>query len=234
MIMRGGGQAVVIAIAAALAAFAVPAAAQSRNSSVPNAVQGFSQNRDEPVHIEAGTLEVRNKDKVAVFSGDVHVVQGDTDMRCRLLVVYYEGDSGKVQANPSTSALPPAGGKTNVALPQPGFGGQQRIRRLEAKGGVVVKRNNQVATGKTGIFDMISNTVTLVGDVVVSQGPNVTRGDRLVVNLTTGVSRVESGKNGTGRVRALIQPSSAKQPGANGNPAPPARRPAPSRPLSLN
>ena len=49
----------------------------------PNALQGFSQNRDQPVHIEAATLEVRDKDKVATFSGDVHVTQGDTNMRCR-------------------------------------------------------------------------------------------------------------------------------------------------------
>ena len=35
------------------------------------------------------------------------------------------------------------------------------------------------------------------------------RGDRLVVDLTTGVSRVESGKNGGGRVQGLFQPGSA-------------------------
>ena len=38
---------------------------------------------------------------------------------------------------------------------------------------------------------------------VVSQGPNVLRGERLVVDLTTGVSRVDAGKHGP--VRMLIQ-----------------------------
>ena len=57
-------------------------------------MQGFSQNRDQPVHIEAATLEVRDKDKVATFSGNVHVVQGDTTMRCKSLVVFYEGGEG--------------------------------------------------------------------------------------------------------------------------------------------
>jgi LptA/(LptD N-terminal domain) LPS transport protein len=37
---------------------------------------GFSQNRDQPVHIEAATLEVRDKDKTATFSGNVRVTQG--------------------------------------------------------------------------------------------------------------------------------------------------------------
>ena len=59
----------------------------------PNALQGFSQNRDEPVQIEAATLEVRDKDKVATFTGDVHVKQGDTDHALQsTLVVFYEQD----------------------------------------------------------------------------------------------------------------------------------------------
>src|SRR5688500_7977226 len=60
-----------------------------------NALQGFSQNRDQPVRIEAATLEVRDKDRMATFSGNVHVIQGDTDLRSKSLVVYYEENSGK-------------------------------------------------------------------------------------------------------------------------------------------
>ena len=86
----------------------------------------------------------------------------------------------------------------------PGPGGQQRIKRLEAHGGVVVTQKDQTATGDTGIFDMKSNTVTLNGTVVMTQGQNVLRGDRLVVNLTSGVSRVKSGKNGQDRVQGLF------------------------------
>ena len=37
-------------------------------SGVPNAVQGFSQNRDKPIQIDAGSLEVRDKDKAQVDS----------------------------------------------------------------------------------------------------------------------------------------------------------------------
>jgi lipopolysaccharide export system protein LptA len=41
------------------------------------------------VHIEAATLEVRDKDKTATFSGNVRVTQGDTGLRCKLLQVFY-------------------------------------------------------------------------------------------------------------------------------------------------
>ena len=180
--------------ASALALASAPLHAQP-SKGPPNALQGFSQNRDQPVHIEATTLEVRDKDKVATFSGDVRVTQGDTNMRCKSLVVFYEQDGGNAEAAKTLKAA------------SPGPGGQQRIKRLEAHGGVVVTQKDQTATGETGIFDMKTNTVTLNGKVVMTQGQNVLRGDRLVVDLSTGVSRVESGKGGHDRVQGLFLPS---------------------------
>ena len=51
---------------------------------------------------------------------------------------------------------------------------------------------------------MKSNTITLLGNVVVSQGGNVVRGERLVVDMTTGVSKVDAGES-KGPVRMLIE-----------------------------
>ena len=201
-------------VAALLAIAGAPLHAQP-SKGPPNALQGFSQNHDQPVHIEAATLEVRDKDKVATFSGDVKVKQGDTGLRCKSLVVFYEGND--------------ADGKTLQAA-SPGPGGQQKIKRLEARGGVVVTQKEQTATGETGIFDMKTNTVTLNGNVVMTQGQNVLRGDRLVVDLTSGVSRVESGKNGQGRVQGLFQPGSGSLDLKSGTPGGLAPRPAPVRP----
>jgi lipopolysaccharide export system protein LptA len=53
---------------------------------------------------------------------------------------------------------------------------------------------------------MKSNTVVLSGKVVVSQGQNVLRGDRLVVDLTAQTSRLESARGGSGRVQGLFLP----------------------------
>jgi lipopolysaccharide export system protein LptA len=162
-------------------------------SGPPNALQGFSQNREQPVKIDAATLEVRDKNKIATFAGNVQVVQGDTTLRCKTLAVYYDGDS-------NGSAMKTA---------QPGPGGQQRIRRLEAKGDVRVTQKDQVATGDLGVFDMASNTVTLTGNVLVTQGQSVLRGEKLTVNLTTGVSHVEGG--GKGRVQGVFSGSPGPQ-----------------------
>ena len=74
---------------------------------------------------------------------------------------------------------------------------------------------------------MKSNTVTLLGNVLVSQGPNVMRGEKLVVDLTTGVSRVDAGK---GPVRMLIQQGPPQDKGAPGSPP----KFGPQRPSSSN
>ena len=57
---------------------------------------------------------------------------------------------------------------------------------------MVVTQKDQVVTGETAVFDTKTNLVTMLGGVVLTQGKNVLRGDRLLVDMTTGVSRVES------------------------------------------
>jgi lipopolysaccharide export system protein LptA len=169
------------------------AAGQSSMQGVPNAMQGFSQNRDQPIQIEAAALEMRDKKKEATFSGNVKVVQGDTTMTSKTLVVYYEsGSSGAKGAAPA---------KTTMAAAAPGPSGASSIKRLEARGNVVVTQKDQVVTGETAVFDTRTNLITMQGKVVLTQCKNVLRGDKLLVDMTTGVSRVESN---SGRVQGLF------------------------------
>ena len=173
------------------------ARAQGTMSGVPNAMQGFSQNRDQPIQIEAASLEMRDKKKEAVFSGNVKVVQGDTTMTSKSLVVFY--DSGGSDA--PQPAAPKASKSGSMQSATPGPGGSSSIRRLEAKGSVVVTQKDQVVTGETAIFDTRANLITMTGGasgVVLTQCKNVLKGDRLKVDMTTGVSRVESDTKVTG------------------------------------
>ena len=170
------------------------ALAQGAMSGVPNAMQGFSQNRDQPIQIEAASLEMRDKKKEATFSGNVKVVQGDTTMTSKTLVVFY--DSGPAPATPAPAA--PKGSKSGPhrCSPRPrGRAAALRSSRLEARGSVVVTQKDQVVTGETAIFDPRANLITMAGGVVLTQCKNVLKGDRLKVDMTTGVSRVESDSN---------------------------------------
>src|SRR5690242_2016879 len=88
---------------------AVPlGAALAQGGGQSNAMQGFAQNRDQPIQIEAASLEVRDKKKEAVFSGNVKVTQGDTTMTSKTLVVFYES---KDQGATPPSAAPAKGAK---------------------------------------------------------------------------------------------------------------------------
>jgi lipopolysaccharide export system protein LptA len=216
------GAALAVIMAAGWAAAAQtgqPAAASPGTQGIANPIQGFSQNSDQPIKIESSSLEVRDKDHFATFFGNVHVIQGDTTLRCRKLVVFYDQTPG--------TAPPPKSGQASSS--------NQTIKRLEAKGDVVIIQKDQTATGDNGVFDMKTNTAILTGNVVVTQGDSVVRGEKLFVDMTTGVSRVEAGKSGKGRVDALFKPN-APPPGAQPGsaPGPGAKEAKPAAPMKIN
>ncbi len=190
----------VAAVLGALLMGDVVSLSHAQDAAAPNnAFQGFTRNRKDPVKIEANTLEVRDKEKLAIFRGNVVVVQGDTTMRCRELEVHYEGNA--LGADPRKNVPATKSQQQSASA--------QRIKRLVAVGGVIVTAKDQKAVGDKGIFEMASNTVILDGNVVVTQGQNVMNGDKLTVNLTTGTSKLDGVKQqGTQRVKGVFVPSS--------------------------
>lgn len=153
---------------------------------------------------------MRDKDHYATFIGNVHVVQGDSTLRCKTLVVYYDEETAP------------------VATSKAGHANNQKIKKLDAKGDVVIVQKDQTATGDNGSFDMKTNIAVLTGHVVVTQGENVVRGEKLVVNMSTGVSRVEGG-----RVESLFSPSKPP-PALPGSTPGGGKEPKPSAPLKIN
>jgi lipopolysaccharide export system protein LptA len=111
----------------------------------------------------------------------------------------FYGSGGKKPPAPQPAAKAAKGAPMQSATPGPG--GNSSIKRLEARGNVVVTQKDQVVTGETAVFDTRTNLITMLGGVVLTQCKNVLRGDRLAVDMTTGVSRVESD---SGRVQALL------------------------------
>jgi lipopolysaccharide export system protein LptA len=193
-------------------------AQSARGASTPASTpfQGFQQNNKEPIKIESISLEVRDKERIATFIDNVKLVQGDTILECRRLVVYYDEEPTPAAAK---GKQPP---KFALMSP-PADGGQQQIRRLEAKGGVVVTQKDQIATGDNGVYEMKTNSIVLTGNVVMTRGQDVVRGEKLYVDMTTGLYRVESGTPGQGgTVRALFNPGARDaKPGPGGPTAAP-------------
>ena len=223
------GAAVMLACAAAVAA--QPAGQAQQPSPMP-----FGGNRDQPVRITSNTLEVKDKIHQATFIGDVKLVQGDTTITCRSLTVFYE------DAQPAPAA------KKGAAPDVQGQKQQQntQIKRAEAKGDVLIVQKDQTATGENGVYDMKSNTMTLTGNVVVTQGTSVMRGDRMVVNMTTGITTVDNtGKGGRGQIEFMTVPGAQKDGAKDSKSAPatpptattsqtPATKSAPKGPIRIN
>jgi lipopolysaccharide export system protein LptA len=180
-------------IAAALA-FAVvvvaPAAAATKDASASLLPGAGSK---QPVSIEADKLVYFDKEQKAVYTGNVVVIQGDTKMTCSGLTIYMEK-----AAAPGGATAPAA----PAAAPANGGGSSSHVKHLDAVGPVTVVSKTQVATGDRGSYDKAQDKVWLFGNVTLSDGGNVTKGDKLTYDLATGVATVDTGA--AGRVKGLF------------------------------
>jgi lipopolysaccharide export system protein LptA len=164
-----------------------PAPAKDRSSAFGN----LGSNK-EPIKIDADRLDVFDKESRAVFIGNVVAVQGDSTMKCTTLTVFYEGRN---QPGDAKSVVPAAQGANDNS-----------IKKIDCKGPVTIVSKTQIATGDNATFDRVANKVFLLGNVALSDGPNVTRGERIVYDLNSGVANVETAPGG--RVKALFVPGS--------------------------
>lgn len=183
-------------------ALAQPQQQQPQSGSVTSAFSGFSAKSDEPVNVESDNLEVKDQEQAAVFTGNVVLTQGGSVVKAKKLTIFYYKKGEGPKAQPAGQKGPQQG-ETSGAQSAPETG--RDIRRMEAEGDVVVTQRGQKATGARGVFDVQSNKVELTGGVVVTQNDNVIRGERLKVDLTTQISRVEGG-GGSGRVQGVFRP----------------------------
>ena len=120
-----------------------------------------SHNTRAPVSVDAGRIDVQERENRVAFSGDVVVTQSDLTVRAqRMLLNYVDAQSLELQ-------------------------------RITATGGVTVSRGRERATGNTAVYDFNRRIITMAGDVRLRQGDNTLVGGRLVIDLDTGLSSVD-------------------------------------------
>ncbi|MGC2341663.1 MAG: LptA/OstA family protein, partial [Methyloceanibacter sp.] len=193
------------------------AASPVHAQTMSNSFGGLSKNSGEPINIESDVLVVHDAQKYATFKGNVKAVQGTTTLRSRELDVHYVGSSSdNLTKGPDTTGPTPATA-TKPGDPKPAGGADAsngtQISKIEARGEVVITSDqDQTTTSDWALYDVPAQLVTVGGNVVLMQGKNVLKGDRLVIDLKTGESRFENpGDTGTGgRIRALFMPKDAK------------------------
>ncbi len=139
-----------------------------------------------PIKIEADELEVHDKDKTATFSGNVVVTRNDTTIHAAKMKVVYAGGN-----SPGAAGMPTA---------------EQQVKRIEMAGGVTFTQKDQQGSGDTAVYEKAAEMLVMSGNVVLTQGQNVAKGQKLVVNMQTGQAHLE------GRPRMIIVPNDAKTP----------------------
>ena len=168
-------------------AVASPPATLAQTASDPGAFSGLGSDSREPIRIDADRLDVFDRENRAVYAGNVVAVQGDTTIRCSALTIFFERQAGEAAAS----------------------GEGDSIRRIECDGPVTILSRDQVATGDRAVYDRLGGQMVMTGNVALSQGPNVTRGERLVYDIDRGVANVEAGASQ--RVRGLFVPGATQQ-----------------------
>ncbi|MGJ3231745.1 MAG: LptA/OstA family protein [Oceanicaulis sp.] len=132
-----------------------------------------------PIDISADNLDGYDREGRVVYSGDVNALRGDTRLRSDRLEVLF--------------------------TPREGAGGFGDIRRIIATGDVFYVTPQEIARGDRGVYDLEAGTITLEGSVVLTQGCNVSTGERLVADLDGGSARLSGGGAGESqRVRSVF------------------------------
>ncbi len=132
---------------------------------------GMKADTSAPVELSADNLTVNQTTGKAEFTGNVLIGQGAMKLSADKVVVQY------VQ------------------------GDTQKIDNLDATGNVTLVNGPDAAEARQAIYDVASGNVTLIGEVLLTQGQNVMSGEHMVVNLSDGTAQMN------GRVRSVLQPA---------------------------
>jgi len=131
---------------------------------------------DQPIVWEANRSEVMGREDAAMLIGDVHVRQGDLELFSDRLHVFYR------LAEAATDPV---------------------LERLDATGNVRLQSPSETAHSDWGVYDITERLITLGGGVRLTRGDSRLDGERLEIDLESGVTKLDGRPTATseGRVR---------------------------------
>lgn len=146
--------------------------------SFPVFAQGVKNNDDAPIEISADeALEWHRDASSYIAKGNAIAIQGDKKIKADTLTAHYA----------------------------PSANGDNEITKMIAKGRVEIETATDTAYGDHGEYDVLKEIVTLTGNVKIHREKNILNGDRAIVNLKTGISKLVSDKK-SGRVSGVFFP----------------------------
>lgn len=167
--------------------FACSAFSAEKAGAIP---QIDSLKSDSPLHIASDRMEVIQKDKTIIFEGHVTVQQDDLTITGSQMKVYgVEGKEGKKDKDKDKDNDPSM---------------VNQIDRIEITGGVKITQKEKSATSDKAVYYHQEQKIVLIGNPVVSQGPDKVQGRLITLYIADGRSVVEGGE--ATPVQALLHP----------------------------
>jgi len=130
------------------------------------------------IEIDSERFELKERNRQAVFSGTVRVIQGGLLLNSDTLTVFYQ--SSAEDRDPT-------------------------INRLAAQGKVRLTSETENVESDWTVYDVERRLLTFGGNVILKQGGNTLKGERLELNLITGITKLDgNASSDDGRVRGTF------------------------------
>ncbi|WP_249110359.1 LptA/OstA family protein [Neokomagataea anthophila] len=146
-------------------------------------------------------MEYHARDHMSVGRGNATVTTNDgKQVQADVLAAYTAPQS----TTPTTPA--PQSANTNTTNGPLG-GGSSKLDRAYGWGHVIIRTQNQTATGDRGVYVADSQIARLIGHVHVTQGQNQNNGSQAIVNMKTGIATMLPGSDSP--IQGLVVPNEA-------------------------
>ena len=119
-----------------------------------------------PIEILADSMEWNKQLGQAIATGNAKAIQGQTTIKANKIIAVLSEDNS------------------------------QQIQELQASGKVVFLKDKQLATGDKATYYLNQDKVIITGNVELEKDGNIIKGEKLIIDFLTGLSRMEgSGTN---------------------------------------
>ena len=123
-----------------------------------------------PIEILADSMEWNKQLGQAIATGNAKAIQGETTIKANKIIAVLSEDNS------------------------------QQIKELKATGKVVFLKDNQLATGDKATYYLNQERVIITGNVELKRDGNIIKGEKLIIDFLTGLSRMK-GSNTNQKVK---------------------------------
>ena len=115
-----------------------------------------------PIEILADSMEWNKQLGQAIATGNAKAIQGETTIKANKIVAVLSEDNS------------------------------QQIKELQASGKVVFLKDKQLATGDKATYYLNKEKIIITGNVELKKDGNIIKGEKLIIDFLTGLSKMES------------------------------------------